>query len=120
MNDWSARDIQAWNISRSGHFYEKLPTSISPWVVTMEALGPSGNRCRHKTPSRSRMRAKTIPHSTSAQSAAQSLSMDADVITRTNFLHLYWSIAQLRPPHRYWLQPGTRRFVSQWHNKRRD
>src|SRR6184192_2943634 len=41
MNDWSARDIQAWEYQPLGPFLSKsFATSISPWVVTMEALEP--------------------------------------------------------------------------------
>src|SRR5204862_4378603 len=39
MNDWSARDIQAWEYQPLGPFLAKnFATSISPWVVTLEAL----------------------------------------------------------------------------------
>src|SRR5438132_3707550 len=41
MNDWSARDIQAWEYQPLGPFLAKnFCTSISPWVVTLEALDP--------------------------------------------------------------------------------
>ncbi|KIW06753.1 fumarylacetoacetase [Verruconis gallopava] len=41
MNDWSARDIQAWEMAPLGPFNAKnFGTTISPWVVTMEALEP--------------------------------------------------------------------------------
>src|SRR5438128_12560515 len=41
MNDWSARDIQAWEYQPLGPFLPKnFSTSISPWVVTLEALEP--------------------------------------------------------------------------------
>jgi fumarylacetoacetase len=41
VNDWSARDIQAWEYQPLGPFLAKsFATSISPWVVTMEALAP--------------------------------------------------------------------------------
>jgi fumarylacetoacetase len=41
MNDWSARDIQAWEYQPLGPFLSKsFATSISPWVITMEALEP--------------------------------------------------------------------------------
>ena len=41
MNDWSARDIQAWEFQPLGPFNSKnLGTSVSPWVVTVEALEP--------------------------------------------------------------------------------
>ena len=41
MNDWSARDIQKWEYVPLGPFLGKnLGTTISPWVVSMEALEP--------------------------------------------------------------------------------
>jgi len=41
VNDWSARDIQAWEYQPLGPFLSKnFATSISPWIVTMEALAP--------------------------------------------------------------------------------
>jgi fumarylacetoacetase len=41
VNDWSARDIQAWEYQPLGPFLAKsFATSLSPWVVTMEALAP--------------------------------------------------------------------------------
>jgi len=41
VNDWSARDIQAWEYQPLGPFLAKnFSTTISPWVVTMEALAP--------------------------------------------------------------------------------
>ena len=41
LNDWSARDIQAWEYQPLGPFLAKnFATSISPWVVTPEALAP--------------------------------------------------------------------------------
>jgi len=41
VNDWSARDVQAWEYQPLGPFLAKnFATSISPWVVTMEALEP--------------------------------------------------------------------------------
>ncbi len=41
LNDWTARDIQAWEYQPLGPFLAKsFATSISPWIVTMEALAP--------------------------------------------------------------------------------
>src|ERR671933_203055 len=41
INDWSARDIQAWEYQPLGPFLSKsFATTVSPWVVTMEALAP--------------------------------------------------------------------------------
>ena len=47
LNDWSARDLQAWEYQPLGPFLAKnFLTSISPWVVTPEALAPFRGRCR--------------------------------------------------------------------------
>ncbi len=41
LNDWSARDVQAWEYQPLGPFLAKnFATTVSPWVVTMEALAP--------------------------------------------------------------------------------
>jgi fumarylacetoacetase len=41
LNDWSARDIQAWEYQPLGPFLAKnFATTVSPWVVTMDALAP--------------------------------------------------------------------------------
>ena len=41
LNDWSARDIQAWEYQPLGPFLAKnFATTISPWIVTLEALAP--------------------------------------------------------------------------------
>jgi fumarylacetoacetase len=49
LNDWSARDIQAWEYQPLGPFLAKsFATSVSPWVVTMDALAPF--RCPFRRP----------------------------------------------------------------------
>ena len=41
VNDWSARDIQAWEYQPLGPFLAKnFATTVSPWVVTLDALAP--------------------------------------------------------------------------------
>src|SRR4029077_11347900 len=51
MNDWSARDIQAWEYQPLGPFLAKnFCTSISPWVVTLEALEPFRKPLPHQDP----------------------------------------------------------------------
>src|SRR5690606_38083886 len=41
LNDWSARDIQAWEYQPLGPFLAKnFATTLSPWIVTLEALAP--------------------------------------------------------------------------------
>ena len=49
LNDWSARDIQAWEYQPLGPFLAKnFATTLSPWVVTMDALAPFRARAAHR------------------------------------------------------------------------
>ena len=49
VNDWSARDIQTWEYQPLGPFLSKnFATTISPWIVTMEALEPFRTRAYHR------------------------------------------------------------------------
>ena len=60
MNDWSARDIQFWEPTPLGPFNGKnFCTTISPWVVTLEALEPF--RCKPHQPVRSAIRKLLLP-----------------------------------------------------------
>ena len=60
LNDWSARDIQTWEYQPLGPFLAKnFATSISPWVVTMEALAPF--RAPAFASARRRSRAPALP-----------------------------------------------------------
>ena len=98
MNDWSARDIQAWEYQPLGPFLAKnFATAISPWVVTLEALEPFRKPLPQQDPA-------PLPYLRSEndftfdinlEARLQTSSMDAPhIITRTNFQNLYWSIAQ--------------------------
>jgi fumarylacetoacetase len=98
MNDWSARDIQAWEYQPLGPFLAKnFCTSISPWVVTLEALDPFRKPLPRQVP-------EPLPYlrqkddfsfDIRLEAALQTSSMNAPhIITRTNFQNLYWSIAQ--------------------------
>lgn len=98
MNDWSARDVQAWEYQPLGPFLAKnFCTSISPWVVTLDAL----EAFRKPLPSQD---PEPLPYLRAAndstydiqlEASLQTASMDSPlVITRTNFHNLYWSIAQ--------------------------
>src|ERR1041384_6167600 len=102
MNDWSARDIQAWEYQPLGPFLAKnFATSISPWVVTLEALEPFRKSLPRQDPRPlPYLRAKDdFTFDIKLEAQLQTSSMDAPhVITRTNFQNLYWSISQ-QPPH---------------------
>ncbi|MDQ6654212.1 MAG: fumarylacetoacetase [Verrucomicrobiota bacterium] len=113
MNDWSARDVQAWEYQPLGPFLAKnFCTSISPWVVTMDALEPF--RKPQPTQDPEPLPYLRAPHDSSydiqLEARLQTSTMDAaHVITRTNFSHLYWSIAQQLAHHTVGgcnLQPG--------------
>jgi fumarylacetoacetase len=98
MNDWSARDIQAWEYQPLGPFLAKnFATSISPWVVTLEALEPFRKPLPPQDPQPlPYLRAKSdFTFDIQLEAQLQTSSMSAPhVITRTNFQNLYWSISQ--------------------------
>lgn len=98
LNDWSARDIQQWEYVPLGPFLAKaFATSISPWVVTREALEPF----RLKGPEQ-----QPVPLDYLRQKKPQNYDVELDVslrtaaanapasISRTNFKYMYWSSVQ--------------------------
>ncbi len=113
MNDWSARDIQAWEYQPLGPFLAKnFATSISPWVVTLDALEPFRKPLPKQDP-------EPLPYlraqndfniDIKLEARLQTSSMkEPHVITRTNFQNLYWSISQQLAHHTVGgcnLQPG--------------
>jgi fumarylacetoacetase len=113
MNDWSARDIQAWEYQPLGPFLAKnFCTSISPWVVPLDALEPFRKALPPQDPAPLpylRMSDDfTIDIHLEAQLQTAKLS-EPYVITRTNFQNLYWSISQQLAHHTVNgcnLQPG--------------
>src|SRR5256886_14844227 len=113
LNDWSARDIQAWEYQPLGPFLAKnFCTSISPWVVTLESLEPFRKPLPAQDPEpMPYLRAKDdFTYDIQLEASLQTSSMNAaHVITRTNFKNLYWSIAQQLAHHTVNgcnLQPG--------------
>lgn len=97
LNDWSARDIQAWEYQPLGPFQAKATaTSISPWIVTKAALEPF--RC--DTPKRDFPLLKHIQDTTpmlydidlTIQLAPEDRS--PTTIARTNYREMYYSSAQ--------------------------
>jgi fumarylacetoacetase len=113
MNDWSARDIQAWEYQPLGPFLAKnFATSISPWVVSLEALEPFREPLPRQDPAPlPYLRGKDdFTFDIQLEAQLQTSSMKAPhVITRTNFQNLYWSISQQLAHHTVNgcnLQPG--------------
>lgn len=113
MNDWSARDVQAWEYQPLGPFLAKnFCTSISPWVVTLDALEPFRKPLPLQDPAPLPYLSATeqCTYDIQLEARIQTASMTAPhVITRTNFQNLYWSIAQQLAHHTVNgcnLQPG--------------
>jgi fumarylacetoacetase len=113
MNDWSARDVQAWEYQPLGPFLAKnFATSISPWVVTLEALEPFRKPLPPQDPEPlPYLRAKNdFIFDIQLEAHLQTAKMKAPhIITRTNFQNLYWSISQQLAHHTVGgcnLQPG--------------
>jgi fumarylacetoacetase len=98
MNDWSARDIQAWEYQPLGPFLAKnFCTSISPWVVTLEALEPFRKSLAAQDPEPlPYLRARNdFTFDIHLQATLKTAVMDApEVMTRSNFQNLYWSVSQ--------------------------
>ncbi|MEY2952617.1 MAG: fumarylacetoacetase [Pseudomonadota bacterium] len=112
LNDWSARDIQFWEMTPLGPFLGKsFCTSISPWIVTMEALAPfrlpfnrpadepqplayldeADNRAQGVLDIRLEVGIE------SAQARAQ--GRGAHCVSATSFRHQYWTYAQMVAQH---------------------
>src|SRR4051812_1142639 len=98
LNDWSARDIQQWEYVPLGPFQAKVfATSISPWVVTREALEPFRVSGPMQEPTPLAYLKQTQPNNYDMQLdvALRADGMDeAANICRTNFKYMYWSSVQ--------------------------
>src|SRR5262249_24972493 len=103
--DWSARDIQAWEYQPLGPFLAKsFASTISPWIVTMEALEPF--RC--PAFARSGDQPSPLPYLSDARDRAEGnfdiglevllrtgKKAKAHRISRSNFKHAFWTPAQV-------------------------
>lgn len=102
VNDWSARDIQKWEYQPLGPFNAKnFATSISPWVVTLEALEPFLVDGPVQSPEPlpylkgKSNRTYDIRLDVTVQSAAMAADDHAPLpIAQSNFRHLYWNMCQ--------------------------
>lgn len=113
LNDWSARDLQAWEYQPLGPFLAKnFATTVSPWVVTAEALEPF----RTPQPARPAGDPQPLPYLLDAadqangafdiklevllQSAAmREQGIDPVRLALSNTQHMYWTVAQLVAHH---------------------
>ncbi|WP_276372243.1 fumarylacetoacetase [Chryseolinea sp. H1M3-3] len=97
FNDWSARDIQSWEYVPLGPFLSKnFMSSVSPWIVTMEALAPY----RTQGPVQD---VQVLPYLQSKGNHNYDIELEVELkpeggsaerISRTNFKHMYWNICQ--------------------------
>ncbi|MBT8399433.1 MAG: fumarylacetoacetase [Rhodothermia bacterium] len=97
VNDWSARDIQKWEYVPLGPFLGKsFATTISPWVVTMDALQPF--RCpgpSQEPAPLDYLRQKTnFAFDINLEASLTAPGDDPLVVTRSNFKFLYWNMLQ--------------------------
>lgn len=97
FNDWSARDVQVWEYVPLGPFLAKnFASSISPWVVTLEALQPFRTSSPEQNPA-------VLPYLKT--SGEKNFDIDLEVfiqpengdlhsISKSNFKHMYWNVCQ--------------------------
>jgi fumarylacetoacetase len=97
FNHWSARDIQKWEYVPLGPFLAKsFASSISPWVVTMEALEPFKIKGPKQEP-------KVLPYLSFSGNKNYDINLeviikpensDETVISNSNFKYMYWNMFQ--------------------------
>ena len=97
LNDWSARDIQKWEYVPLGPFMAKnFASSISPWIVTLEALEPFrvDSPAQNPTP---------LPYLQQKGKNSFDINLEVSItpdggspstITKSNFKYMYWTMAQ--------------------------
>ncbi len=109
LNDWSARDLQAWEYQPLGPFLAKnFMTTVSPWIVTPEALEPF----RAAQAPRPEGDPQPLPYLwNEADQAAGNLSLNLEVwlqtramrqpvpLTASHAKHMYWTFAQIVTHH---------------------
>ncbi|KMZ41117.1 MULTISPECIES: fumarylacetoacetase [Bacillales] len=97
VNDWSARDIQAWEYQPLGPFLAKnFATSISPWVVPLDALEPFRIEGPLQDPEPLpylRQRGK-YSYDIHLEAYLEAEGINSQRISTSNFRYLYWSMAQ--------------------------
>ncbi|MBV8867079.1 MAG: fumarylacetoacetase [Acidobacteriaceae bacterium] len=103
LNDWSARDIQRWEYQPLGPFLAKnFATSISGWIVTLEALAPFRMPApQHDVP--------VLAYLQSSVDAGFDISLEVylstalmtapALVSRSSFKSLYWTLAQMVAHH---------------------
>lgn len=97
LNDWSARDIQKWEYVPLGPFLAKnFGSSISPWIVTLDALEPFRTKGPKQDPTPLPYLQQKGKHSfdINLEVAIAPEKGEPTVISKSNFKYLYWSMSQ--------------------------
>jgi fumarylacetoacetase len=90
VNDWSARDIQAWEYQPLGPFLGKsFATSISPWVVPLDELTRTTTEPQDPPP----LDYLRVPANWAFDIDLE-VRLNGETISRTNARHLYWNVEQ--------------------------
>jgi fumarylacetoacetase len=112
LNDWSARDIQAWEYQPLGPFLAKnFATTVSPWIVTLDALAPF--RAPWTRPAEDPQPLAYLDSATARTAGAIDLELEVwletermratgqapERLARSNFRDSYWTLAQLVAHH---------------------
>lgn len=103
LNDWSAREVQRWEYAPLGPFQAKaFHTSISPWVVPLDALQPFRVSLPAQQPA-------VLPYLQQAERYSYDVQLDVSLqpatavqatpISRSNLQHLYWTLEQMVAHH---------------------
>lgn len=97
LNDWSARDIQKWESIPLGPFLSKnFATSISPWIITMDALEPFRTKGPKQDPA-------PFPYlqlkgkqnfDINLEVAIKPENSSETIVTKSNYKYMYWSMSQ--------------------------
>lgn len=97
FNDWSARDIQKWEYVPLGPFLSKsFASSISPWIVTLDALEPFRVKSPKQDPTPLPYLRQKGKHSFDIKLEVGLTSDQGEptTISRSNFKYMYWTMAQ--------------------------
>ncbi|XP_071507873.1 fumarylacetoacetase-like [Diadema antillarum] len=98
MNDWSARDIQKWEYVPLGPFLAKnFGTTVSPWVVTIDALEPFlvPNNVQDPAPLAYLQHEDPFNFDINISAAIKGADMvEPAVVSKSNFKHMYWTMKQ--------------------------
>ncbi len=112
LNDWSARDVQAWEYQPLGPFLAKsFATTVSPWVVTLDALAPF--RCKQRRPPGDPQPLPYLDSPANRSGGAYAIELEVwlhtaemqrdglapQLLSQSNFEDAYWTLSQLVAHH---------------------